>query len=544
MFDADMADCRALVVDGSLNSRTIIAGQLRDLGVTQVTQTSRPTEARRLLELREFDIVLCEQTFEGSSYTGQALLDDLRRAQLLPFSTVFVMLTSEARYTQVAEAAESALDSYLLKPHTATALSQRLRQARLRKKTLSPIFDAIERGDLPDAARQCLQRFGQRQPYAVYAGRIGAELLLRLGRGTEAKTLYEALQAVHVAPWARLGVARAELQADQTTDALQTLQALAAEHPDFADTFDVLGRLHVEQGQLEQALQAHRRAALLTPGSIVRLQKQGMLAFYLGETEEAARTLDRAALLGLTSKMFDIQTLAVLALARARLRDAQGVRRCLDMLHTAEERQGKAPRLTRLVSLVTALLNLMNQHTELVVAEVSQQARELLEPEFDAEAACNLLSLLAELAHAGKEPMPTPDWINQLGWRFCSTKALTALLMGAAVHHPAYAERVQSAQQRVSDWTQQALSHVIQGQPRTAVKALLTHGAQTRNLRLLEAARLTLVRHRAAITDASDLESLVHEVLSAATPGNQLPPLGQPQGRSAGGLVLRTRNDT
>ena len=43
--------------------------------------------------------------------TGQDLLDELRREQLLPFSTVFVMVTGEATYAKVTEAAESALDT-------------------------------------------------------------------------------------------------------------------------------------------------------------------------------------------------------------------------------------------------------------------------------------------------------------------------------------------------------------------------------------------------------------------------------------------------
>ena len=38
--------------------------------------------------------VFAEQDFHGGSYSGQDLLNDLRRAQLLPFSTVFVMVTT------------------------------------------------------------------------------------------------------------------------------------------------------------------------------------------------------------------------------------------------------------------------------------------------------------------------------------------------------------------------------------------------------------------------------------------------------------------
>ena len=56
--------------------------------------------------------------------------------QMLPFSTIFIMITGEATYATVAEAAESALDGYLLKPHKATQLQERIQTARIRKVSL------------------------------------------------------------------------------------------------------------------------------------------------------------------------------------------------------------------------------------------------------------------------------------------------------------------------------------------------------------------------------------------------------------------------
>lgn len=68
--------------------------------------------------------------FPAQTTPARNCWDDLRRAQILPYGTVFVMLTAEATYAQVSEAAESALDSYLLKPHTAGSLLDRLKVHR------------------------------------------------------------------------------------------------------------------------------------------------------------------------------------------------------------------------------------------------------------------------------------------------------------------------------------------------------------------------------------------------------------------------------
>ena len=53
----------------------------------------------------------------------------------------------------MAEAAESALDGYMLKPHKATQLGERLVAARVRKVSLQGIFTAIEEENFEEAAR-------------------------------------------------------------------------------------------------------------------------------------------------------------------------------------------------------------------------------------------------------------------------------------------------------------------------------------------------------------------------------------------------------
>ena len=142
LIDRDIDQAHALVIDSNVTSRSVMAAQLRDLGVGHVKQTGKVNEARLALEQRPYDIVLCDYHFEGSDMSGQDLLDELRRENLLPYSTVFIMVTGEATYSKVVEAAEAALDSYLLKPYTASALGERLSEARRRKRELCDIFEA------------------------------------------------------------------------------------------------------------------------------------------------------------------------------------------------------------------------------------------------------------------------------------------------------------------------------------------------------------------------------------------------------------------
>ncbi|MDH4134836.1 MAG: response regulator, partial [Gammaproteobacteria bacterium] len=382
-IEDSLSATRALVIDGNPTSRAILVNQLRDFGVGAVTQCSRVIDARRQLEYKSFDIVLCELHFGPGSASGQDLLDDLRRNQLLPFSTVFIMVTGEATYAKVAEAAESALDGYLLKPHTATNLGERLRQARLRKIALQDIFLAIESEDFERAARLCLQRFESKGPFWLYAARIGAELLMRVEKYAEAQTLYEAVVAAKTLPWAKLGVARSLLDAGDTARAASTLENLVSEDPSYSDAYDVLGRAQFELGHFDQALATYKMACDLTPASITRLQNLGLMTYYSGARAEAEKILGKAARLGLDSKMFDCQTLVLLAFARLELGDRKGLAHCRDDFAKLLERHTDSARHQRLAAVVDALILIQERQFSKLVDAVRAMGAMVRFAEFD-----------------------------------------------------------------------------------------------------------------------------------------------------------------
>ena len=541
-FDPDIANCRALVIDANATARSIQAAQLRDIGVGTIVQCGRVQDARRQLEAREFDIVLCEQDFHGGNYSGQDLLNDLRRAQLLPFSTVFVMVTSEASYAAVAEAAESALDSYLLKPHTAHALSERIHQARHRKKVLKDIFVAIDAGQFDVAAQLCVRRFEVKAAYWLYAARIGAELLLRVGKHDEARAMYEAVIATQALPWARLGVARAQIEGGAAPVGKRTLESLIADQPGFTDAYDVMGRVQVEQGQFAEALATYRTATQLTPGSIARLQRQGMLAFYLGEAAEARQALERATLMGISSKMFDFQTIVLLAVTRFTDRDSKGLQRCLDNLKHALEKAPENLRLQRFAKVITVFNLMLQRQVAQVIAEIRAMAEDIRQGDFDFEAASNMVAMLAHLTAAELQLDAAEGWIDTLALRFCTTRSLSELLARSGQVHEPFASRIREQHNAVTALAEQAMSHSVAGDPREAAKSLLGAGARTMNAKLIDMARMVLQRHADKISDAADLLGMADELKHRYAGGPPVPPLAADNGRQSGGLVLRARD--
>ena len=538
-LENDYSACAALVVDGNLTSRSILVSQLREFGVGTVVQCAKAADARRHLEIRRFDFVLCELHFADEASSGQDLLDDLRRNQLLPYSTIFIMVTGEATYAKVAEAAESALDGYLLKPHRAIDLGERLLQARVRKASLQNIFSAIDNEDFEEAARLCMERFESKGKFWLYAARVGAELLLRVGRPNDAQKVYRAVIEAKTLPWARLGVARAQLDAGQVNQATSTLENLISDEPSFVDAYDVMGRAQFELGRLDKALETYKMAATLTPASITRLQNLAMMTYYSGDHAEAERLLDRTARLGLESKMFDSQSLVLLAFSRLESGDRKGLQRCHDDFTRLLDKNPENPRLKRLAEIVVVLHLIQQNQFAQAVDAVRGLATTVRDSAFDFESASNVLALVAHLTSKTIQLYEIESVVDTIGLRFCSNRSQTELLAACARAHPPYAERMQASQTQVLAMAEAAMAQSLSGDPTAAVNALVQDGKATLNARLIDNAYQVLLKHGAKIANAPALTIELQQLRAQFGIQSTRAAMGE-QTRQSGGLVLRT----
>lgn len=541
----DIEECRALIIDGNHTSRSILAAQLRDMGITTVVQSNRPQDARGKLERATFDIVLCDYHFENCDYSGQDLLDDLRREQLLPYFTSFVMVTGEASYNKVAEAAESALDSYIVKPYTATSLGERLILARKRKLALAKVFEALEAGDVNLAASLCVKRYVEGFAFGLYAARIGGELFLRSGRFEEAKALYQKVMERSPAPaWARLGLARTLFDSQQGPQAKKVLEGLLKDSPEFAEGHDLLGQVQVEQGALSDAMGAYKNAWEITPSSITRNAKLGAISFYMGEPEDAKRPLERAAALGAGSKMFDKQSLVLLAFVRYDAKDSKGIRRCLSTLEPMLKKTPDDQRVVRQVQIVKILAMLSDKHTEAAKSEMFTLGQQLEASDLDVEGACNILSMLARMPSETARGPRAKEWVEALTWRFSGNKAAGQLLIAASDKLPEQHDQVLSVIAQAQTAVQKALTYALSGERRQTVIELINLAKKWRNAKWAEMAGLALERHRSHIPDADALAVMIKNLKNDYSGQPSKLPLGNEDSRQSGGLSLRIQKSS
>lgn len=539
VLDREVTGHSALVVDANPTSRSVLMAQLREFGFGTVKAASRIADAREMIEHRRFNLILCDDADDGGGTSGQDLLEELRREQMIPYSTVFVMITPEATYATVAEAAEAALDSFMVKPFSANSLFERLKEARQRKRVLKDIFEAMEAKDHARAADLCLQRFQQRQLYWLYAARIGAELLMMLKRNDEAKALYDAVIAAKTMPWAKLGVARVQLAEGDVVQARRTLEALIDSAPQFADGYDVLGKVHMEQGNLTEALVTYRTAAEMTPGCVLRLQHAGTLSFYSGDAATATQMLERTWQLGSKSRLFDVLSMLLLALLRFDAGDTKGLEGSHDVLASFSDRYPQSVRLKRMEQFGDVLVRLNRGRIEEAVTLLRRETDSLQRPDFDMEAATNAISVWTRLVRFGLGTNEIDEVVAQLARRFAVSRTTCEVLVAASRAHPEAATRIRDAYGQVMQVAEQAMNLSLQGQPKAAVEALLHHGGHSGNAKLIEMAGLVAKRHQERIADVQGLldnaAQLAHRYCLPATHIAGV----RRSNRSAGGMVLR-----
>lgn len=540
LLDAEILKSRAVVIDGNATARSVLAAQLRDLGLQEVRQLARVQDARVLLEREPFDIVMCEMDFDGAPMSGQDLLDELRREQLLPASTAFVLLTGHANYARVLEAAQASADACLVKPCAASVLAERLAEVRRRKRELAPLYEAMRGGDAAGAAELAERRYRTRASYWRFAAQAATELWLRAGEPARAQALCEAVLAEGAQGWARLGVARAHLARGELAAARRQLEAALAVAGNDADAHELLARTLVEQGEFEPALQAIRSASALAPGCLLRRQHRGALAFYLGQKDEARQELRQAAAMGRKSRLFDAGSLLLLALLEHDARQARDFAALVAEVAARVAAEPASARLRRIDELVRALAALQGRHDEAALAVARALAAEATEGDFDLEAAVLTLSLWIRLPNALVDVAEREALVRSLALRFGVSKAATETLAGALHARPELAALVREGHAEIGRVAEQALGAALQGHAQAALRLLLQQGERTRNAKLVEMSLVLARRHADQLDDAAALRARAQDLQAqCGAPIGHLAGLAR-SARMPGALALRT----
>lgn len=290
----DLRDKVGLLIDDMPEMRSSMRIQLADAGLEKCDTARNVKEAIDRLKEKRYDLIVCDYNL-GQGTDGQQLLELVRRRELLPLSSAFLMVTGETGYEQVSTAAEYAPDDYLLKPFTAELLARRLERIMEKKAALQPIHrwmgpnrDASDR-DRARAACDVVIEAGGR--HALDAQRIKGELLLAAGRAAEARAVYDDVLQGRSTPWAVVGQARATLAIGDEAEGRRMLEQSIAAYPNYLAAYDSLAGLLARTDRV--AAQAVVEQALKVVPSTRRTRELGSLAFDNGDFTRAEAAFKR-----------------------------------------------------------------------------------------------------------------------------------------------------------------------------------------------------------------------------------------------------------
>ncbi|GAA5216732.1 response regulator [Corallincola platygyrae] len=279
---------RLLVVDDCSPIRNAIKGMLQTLGCEEIQTACDGDRALVLCESHQFDIVLCDYNL-GDGKDGYQLFEELKQRELIRPDALFILISAENRRQVVHGVIELQPDDYLIKPFTYTSLGKRLARAFIKKHSLSAVYKAIRERNLESAAAQCQIAIESAPEHQLFAKRMRAELLVKLGRYQQAFDLYGDVLAERDHAWAMLGLAISRFHLGQVSDARKMFQALLERPEVQVEAFDWLGRIAIRKNELTQAQEHFVEASKLSPRNIERQRAIAHLAMANNELEMAVK---------------------------------------------------------------------------------------------------------------------------------------------------------------------------------------------------------------------------------------------------------------
>lgn len=282
----------ALVVDSALATRRALQDQLSQLGAKTVIFASSVSEVEQHLSSREFALIVCEYQLEGDR-NGQQLLEDLRVNKKLNWTTAFMMVTGERSYSNVVAVAEFEPDDYLIKPFTASTLSDRVVRIFNRKARLAEAYKATYDGHYPAVPEICEGLETKYPQYLNELERMRIESFFWSGQlGKTEKELLEKMDRAPK-PWMHLLLAKVNLEKKDFDEASGLLATVVKSNPEYLAASDLYADVLWEQNKPGEALEVLEKMGAKALASTSRLRKLADLAVRIGDNTRSKNYLTK-----------------------------------------------------------------------------------------------------------------------------------------------------------------------------------------------------------------------------------------------------------
>jgi len=288
----DYSRKRFLVVDDQAMAREALRSIAQTVGAFAVEFASSYQDALYRIRNNVPDIILSDYML-GDGRSGQQLLEELRRFNMLPDECIFMMVTGEQAYEQVVSAVELVPDDYIIKPFSPDKLVLRLDRITAKKKFFGGFYREKRKQDFAAAIAFLESRRDSEagRPYRFEILRQQAETQMASGNPKAAELTYQTILQKYDFPWARAGMARSMYRQDRLLEARKEIDQVVASTPHFFDAADLKANICMAQGEHAEAQRVLDEVSKRTPRNYLRKRLLAEAATLNGDTETARQAM-------------------------------------------------------------------------------------------------------------------------------------------------------------------------------------------------------------------------------------------------------------
>lgn len=293
-----MDKIKVLLLDPSPNIRNTISSTLKNLWFDISVHTSPDVgDAVNKVKNNVYDIIVSEYDLWKSARTGQQFLEQIRIDLKIPWSTGFIMTTTERYRSKVLSALEYWPDEYLLKPFKASDISDRLMRVIDKKNYFEWVYNAIYEQNYQDALREC-EKLKKSNKYPMDTIRLQLLCYLKLEDYESIKKLYHdisqntSVEVISKFVWLRYAYSKALFHLWQYSQAEEVSRQIKEENPNFLENYKLLADiLHAERKD-EDSIFILKEAVALSPLNMERQKKLWEVALLSGDYDTSRASLE------------------------------------------------------------------------------------------------------------------------------------------------------------------------------------------------------------------------------------------------------------
>jgi len=324
MARLDLSKVRFLIIDDFANYRSMLRSILVSCGAKHIEDVANATEALKKVTYNKFDVILCDYNL-GDGQNGQQFLEEIMHRHLIPYGTIYIMITAENTQNMVMAAVEYRPDGYLNKPFPKDLLLKRLEMLVQKKAIMKDIYKAYNQQDYSKALSMADEKMAQHSKQALEIGKLKGEIALAANELDIAQQVYDQALSVRDFQWARVGKARVLMQRNAIEEAQTLLEGVLEENKNYIEAYDLLAQILEQQGKTQEVQQVLSQATSVSPYAIARQQHLAQIAIKNEDFDIAEKSLKKAIYQGKHScfgKIGDNMELAKLYLEQGKSKNA------------------------------------------------------------------------------------------------------------------------------------------------------------------------------------------------------------------------------